>query len=78
VFFVWFGINVAIYKGVGQKPAGTSSGGISKRRWRKIMKKIMMIAALVGLGLGFAKASTNSFIGRTFPGTVKLQRKVTL
>lgn len=37
------------------------------------MKKIMMIAALVGLGLSLAKASTSSYIGRTPPGTSRLQ-----
>lgn len=37
------------------------------------MKKIILAAAAVGLGIGFAKASTNTFIGRTIPGTSPLQ-----
>lgn len=37
------------------------------------MKKIIMAAAVVGLGLGFAKASTNGFIKRTIPGTSHFQ-----
>jgi hypothetical protein len=37
------------------------------------MKKIMIAAAVVGLGLGLAKASTNNLIGRTIPGANPLQ-----
>lgn len=37
------------------------------------MKKIMIAAAVVGLGISFAKASTNSFVGRTAPGTISLR-----
>lgn len=37
------------------------------------MKKIIITAAIIGLGLGFAMASTNNFAGRTIHGASPLQ-----
>jgi len=41
------------------------------------MKKIIMVAAVVGLGLGVAKASTNILIERTLPAASFLKASKT-